>query len=448
MNGGTTSLQLRLSLRLATLFVLMFVAGMVMMSTRNQTDTVELHTPRLVKAIDVIAAGLETDAAGAVGLVLPDGIDVHDYVVRADDGRVLAASSTAAAERLTMPPDGWRSGVFADAASSIAGGRLQVNAFARMATAAGPVLIQVADSSSENQAIRLAMIDTLTTDVLPIMLPLMAAVLIIGVLTIRDSLAPMQELARRAARISPTRTDVRLPAVGLPPELQPLVVAINAALERLDEGFRMQREFTADAAHELRTPLAILATHLDALEDRKAAAALRDDVDRMSRLVNQLLSVAQLEALAVSPDESADLQAIAVDVAASLAPLALKRGRSIAVTGTTTPVPVHGNAESLRQALRNLIENALQHTPAGTEVEIDVTAEPAVHVSDRGPGVPPELRQRVVQRFWRADRRKGEGSGLGLAIVSRILSAHGGRLIVDDAPAGGARFSIHLPAKA
>jgi len=447
MRGRSTSLQLRLSLRLATLFVLMFVASMVMMSTRYQTETVELHAPRLVKAIETIAAGLERDAAGAVSLVLPARLDVRDYVVRALDGRVLAASSTAAAERLGTAPGAWRSGVFADAASG-SGGRVQVNAFARMATAAGTVLIQVADSRTEYDASRLAMVDKLTQDVLPIMLPLMAAVLILGVLTIRDSLAPMQELARRAARISPTRTDVRLPAVGLPPELQPLVVAINAALERLDEGFRMQREFTADAAHELRTPLAILATHLDALEDRTVAAALRDDVDRMSRLVNQLLSVSQLEALAVSPDEIADLQAIAVDVAASLAPLALKRGRSIAVTGATVPVEVRGNADSLRQALRNLIENALQHTPVGTEVEIDVTGEPAVYVSDRGPGVPPELRQRVVQRFWRADRRKGEGSGLGLAIVSRILAAHGGRLSVDDAPAGGARFSIHLPAKA
>ena len=445
MTGRTTSLQLRLSLRLATLFVLMFVAGMVMMSTRHRSETVDLHAPRLAAAIDVIAAGLEKDAAGAVSLRLPDGVDVRDYVVRALDGRVLAASSTAAAERLAVAPGDWRSGVFADAVS---GGRVQVNAFARMASVAGPVLIQVADSRSETDAVRLAMVDKLTADVLPIMLPLMAAVLILGVLTIRDSLAPMQELARRAARISPTATDVRLPAVGLPPELQPLVVAINAALERLDEGFRMQREFTADAAHELRTPLAILATHLDALEDRKVAAALRADVDRMSRLVNQLLSVAQLEALAVSPDETADLQAIAVDVAASLAPLAVKRGRSIAVSGTAAPVPVRGNAESLRQALRNLIENALQHTPAGTEVEIEVTDEPSVHVSDRGPGIPPELRNRVVQRFWRADRRKGEGSGLGLAIVSRILAAHGGRLSVDDAPAGGARFSIHLPAKA
>ena len=176
--------------------------------------------------------------------------------------------------------------------------------------------------------------------------------------------------------------------------------------------------------------------------------ALSADVARMSRLVNQLLSVAQLEALAVSADETADLQAIAVDVAASLAPLALKRGRSVAVTGAAAPVAVRGNAESLRQALRNLIENALQHTPAGTEVEIEVTGEPAVHVSDRGPGVPPELRNRVVQRFWRADRRKGEGSGLGLAIVSRILAAHGGRLTVDDAPGGGARFSLRLPARA
>jgi signal transduction histidine kinase len=445
MNGRTTPLQLRLSLRLATLFVLMFVAGMVMMSTRHRSETVDLHAPRLVEAIEDIAAGLGKDDAGAVSLSLPNGVGVRDYVVRTLDGRVLAASSTAAAERLAVAPGAWRSGVFADAA---AGGRVQVNAFARMTSAAGPVLIQVADSRSETDAVRLAMVDKLTADVLPIMLPLMAAVLILGVLTIRDSLAPMQELARRAARISPTATDVRLPAVGLPPELQPLVVAINAALERLDEGFRMQREFTADAAHELRTPLAILATHLDALEDRKVATALRADVDRMSRLVNQLLSVAQLEALAVSPDETANLQAIAVDVAASLAPLALKRGRSIAVTGATAPVEVRGNAESLRQALRNLIENALQHTPAGTEVEIEVTDEPSVHVSDRGPGIPPELRQRVVQRFWRADRRKGEGSGLGLAIVSRILAAHGGRLSVGDAPAGGARFSIHLPARA
>ncbi len=447
MNDRTTSLQGRLSLRLATLFVLMFVAGMVMLSTRYRADSVELHAERLGGAIRAVAAGLAKDAGGTVSLTLPDGLDIQDYVVRSPDGQVLAASSPAAATRLAPPPAGWRQGIFTD--SGLSGdGLVRSTGFSRMPTAAGLVLIEVSDIRSDADVSRRGMLDTLTGNVLPIMLPLMAAVLIIGVLTIRDSLAPMQQLARRAARISPTATDVRLPAAGLPPELKPMVVAINGALERLDEGFRMQREFTADAAHELRTPLAILATHLDSLENRQVAAALRADVERMSRLVNQLLSVATLEALAVAPDEIADLQAIAVDVAGSLAPLALKRGRSLAVTGTADPVAVRGNAESLRQALRNLIENALQHTPAGTEVEIEVTTEPAVHVSDRGPGVPPELRNRVVQRFWRADRRKGEGSGLGLAIVSRILAAHGGRLAVDDALGGGARFSLHLPAKA
>jgi signal transduction histidine kinase len=447
VNDRTTSLQGRLSLRLTTLFVLMFVAGMVMLSTRYRGDSVELHADRLGTAIKSIAAALAKDAGGAVSLALPDGIDVQDYVVRAPDGRILAASSPAAASRLPAPPADWARGIYTD--SDFSGdGRVRATAFARLPTAIGLAVIQVADVRSDVDVSRRGMLDTLTGDVLPIMLPLMFAVLIIGVLTIRDSLAPMQELARRAARISPTATDVRLPATGLPPELKPMVVAINGALERLDEGFRMQREFTADAAHELRTPLAILATHLDSLENKQVAAALRADVMRMSRLVNQLLSVATLEALAVAPDETADLQAMAVDVAGSLAPLALKRGRSIAVTGTTDPVPVRGNAESLRQALRNLIENALQHTPAGTEVEIEVTNEPAVHVNDRGPGVPPELRNRVVQRFWRADRRKGEGSGLGLAIVSRILAAHGGRLAVGDAVGGGARFSLHLPARA
>jgi signal transduction histidine kinase len=447
MKDRTTSLQARLSLRLTTLFVLMFVAGMVMLSTRYRGDSVELHADRLGTAIRSIAAALSKDAGGAVSLALPAGIDVQDYVVRTPEGRLLAASSPAAATRLPAPPADWARGIYTDSDSG-GDGRVRATAFARLPTAVGLAVIQVADVRSDVDVSRRGMLDTLTGDVLPIMLPLMFAVLIIGVLTIRDSLAPMQELARRAARISPTATDVRLPAAGLPPELKPMVVAINGALERLDEGFRMQREFTADAAHELRTPLAILATHLDSLENRQVATALRADVERMSRLVNQLLSVATLEALAVAPDEIADLQAIAVDVAGSLAPLALKRGRSLAVTGTTAAVAVRGNAESLRQALRNLIENALQHTPSGTEVEIEVTNEPAVHVSDRGPGVPPELRNRVVQRFWRADRRKGEGSGLGLAIVSRILAAHGGRLAVDDALGGGARFSLYLPAKA
>ena len=264
MSERSTSLQGRLSLRLATLFVLMFVAGMAMLSTRYRAETVELQAARLADAIGGIAESLAVNGRGELSLPSAEHRGVDDYVIRDAAGRVLLASSANAAERLGLPPLDWRQGVHVGSTGDRPG-RENATAFARVTTAAGPVTIQVGHTESEVEISRLGMIDTLTNDVLPIMLPLMVAVLIIGVLTIRDSLAPMQELARRAAVISPTATDVRLPAAGLPPELTPLVVAINGALERLDEGFRMQREFTADAAHELRTPLAILASHLDSL---------------------------------------------------------------------------------------------------------------------------------------------------------------------------------------
>ena len=279
---------------------------------------------------------------------------------------------------------------------------------------------------------------------MPVLLPFVVATLAIGILTIRHGLAPLTEVARQVARIDPRSTELRLGGENLPRELLPMVTAINATLDRLDQGFRMQREFTADAAHELRTPLAVLAAHLDSLDDKKVAAALGEDVERMGRLVGQLLSVAQLEALDVAADETADLHAIAVDVAGSLAPFALRRSRAVAVTGTAGQALVRGNAEALRQAVRNLVENALQHTPPGTTVEVAVTDEPALQVIDHGPGVPAADRERLFQRFWRG-RRTGDGAGLGLAIVARIVAAHGGSLAVDDAPGGGGRFTIRLP---
>jgi signal transduction histidine kinase len=269
------------------------------------------------------------------------------------------------------------------------------------------------------------------------------AALIIGALTLRDGLRPLQRLARAAAGITPAVSERRLPLDDLPRELAPLVQSINAALDRLDQGFRAQRDFTADAAHQLRTPLAILAAHLDTLSDRSAAAPLREDVARMSRLVDQLLQVAELEALTLTPQERADLSALAREVAEALAPVALARRRDIAVNGASLPVPVHGNHDSLHQALRNLVENALHHTPEGTTVDIDVQARPpGISVSDRGAGIAAEDRSKLFQRFWRADRSSGRGAGLGLAIVQRIAAAHGTRVEVGEAAGGGAKFTI------
>jgi signal transduction histidine kinase len=172
---------------------------------------------------------------------------------------------------------------------------------------------------------------------------------------------------------------------------------------------------------------------------------LRADVDRMARLVNQLLMVAQLEALTIHPDDKADLSAVATELAALLAPLAIKAERGVAVLNADRPVMVRGNRDALYQALRNLVENALKFTPPGTEIEIEIDRSGAVTVSDRGPGIPEPQREHLFRRFWRADRRQSGGAGLGLAIAHRIATAHAGHLTVADNPGGGARFTLRVP---
>lgn len=206
------------------------------------------------------------------------------------------------------------------------------------------------------------------------------------------------------------------------------------------------REFAADVAHELRTPLAVMSTHLESMEQTEEVLGLREEVGSMTRLVAQLLAFTRLDTLVIGPDDSADLHELAIRVVGQLAPVALREHRFVEVTGADTPVRVTGNDAVLDVAVRNLIENALKYSARHTMVTVDVDAEHrALHVMDRGRGVPPEQREEIFQRFQRADRRGG-GAGLGLAIVKRIADAHGAEVRVSDNPAGGAVFSLLFPA--
>ena len=214
--------------------------------------------------------------------------------------------------------------------------------------------------------------------------------------------------------------------------------------ELLERGFITQREFLADAAHELRTPLAILRAEAEALADRKAARTLISDIESMTRIVNQLIDIAESDALTVKAEDRADIQSVCSEVAAFMAPVAVTQGKSIAVSGAAGPVWIYGNSSALFQAIRNLVENAIAHTAPATTVEIVVSAEGTVTVSDDGPGIPADQRELIFQRFWRGDRQRTGSAGLGLAIVSRVVKAHGGRIDVRDAPAHGAIFSISL----
>jgi signal transduction histidine kinase len=282
--------------------------------------------------------------------------------------------------------------------------------------------------------------------------------------TIRSGLAPLRRLSARAARIGPTTSGVRLgrkaggDGMGgddLPQEVRPLVAAIDGALDRLDGALEKQRAFIADAAHELRTPIAALRARMEATLPPDQAARLAPDFDRLSRLAGQLLRLAEVDTLGVAAEERADLAAIARDVLAEMAPLAVQNHRSLALDGADRVITVRGKRELLSRLLRNLVENALAHVPADGNVTVKVVPGssllsgsedgPELIVDDDGPGVPPERRAQIFERFWRADRRRGDGAGLGLAIVQRIADAHGAGVSVEESPEGGARFRLRFP---
>lgn len=260
--------------------------------------------------------------------------------------------------------------------------------------------------------------------------------------TLRRSFAPLRGLSARATEIYPGALDQRLPKTDLPAEVVPLVRAVNRMLDRVEAGFAVQRRFTANAAHELRTPLQLLASGIDALGADCRAEPLREDVRRMSRLVSQLLAVARLDSRIEPVSGTVDLAKIAAETLAFLAPLAVARNASVALERPPESVTVCGDADLIGDLVRNLVENALAASPAETEVTVAVGPDGRLDVMDQGPGIAPEHRERAFERFWRAPDAPAGGSGLGLAIVKEIVDACGAGVRITDAHGGGALVSV------
>jgi signal transduction histidine kinase len=162
----------------------------------------------------------------------------------------------------------------------------------------------------------------------------------------------------------------------------------------------------------------------------------------MNRIVEQLLRVARLDAVALDVSGTVDLNDVASEVVATLAPWALAQDRSIAFAGPDRPVPIQGNKHAIGDAIRNLVENAVMHSPPRSEVTVSVAEAGHVSVLDRGPGVPPEQQELIFERFWRGKATASNGAGLGLAIVREIMNAHRGSIRVEQRPAGGASFTL------
>jgi len=272
------------------------------------------------------------------------------------------------------------------------------------------------------------------------------------------SLQSLNHAAQEVESRTPSSLDP-IPSEGLPREVRSLVLAINALLERLSVSLTAQQRFASDAAHELRTPLAAIKLQGQLLararteEDRaKYSERLQQGIARATRLVQQLLTIARLDPEAKKPLSEVDLADLALSVHMDLEPIA--EGKSITLSAKTAPVTLMGMPDALRLLITNLTDNALRYTPQGGRIEISVAAEGAsarIEVADSGPGIPPEERGRVFERFYRALGTKVSGTGLGLAIVQRIVELHGGSIRIEDGleradgSGRGARFVVEIP---
>jgi signal transduction histidine kinase len=308
-----------------------------------------------------------------------------------------------------------------------------------------PVWVQVAFHAGN--IVYDSVLEEFVQDIAWIWIPFVVVLLLVNLLVARIGLAPLRTAAKQAAAIGPAAVSMRLTESGLPRDVHALVSAVNRGLDRLETAFDAQRRFIADAAHELRTPVAVLKTHMGILSKFDGHSELVEEISSLERLVNQLLDMAHLEVLQLEADDVADLTHIATEVASLLGPTAINAHRSIEVLAPSEPVRIRGARDYLFRALRNLVENALRHTKEGTTVSIVVGADPpSIKVIDRGPGVQRDQRQAIFRRFWQDGRDQKGGAGLGLDIAARTVVAHGGIISVDEAPDGGAIFTMEFEA--
>ena len=278
---------------------------------------------------------------------------------------------------------------------------------------------------------------------LRVLVPLAIALPLLALLVwfvVGRGLAPLTGLAGSVAARGP-RALGPLPETSVPDEVRPLVASLNDLLARLGRALDRERAFIGDAAHELRTPIAAVALQLQLLERvpegaerEQALARLKSGVARSARLVQQLLDLArQDEVLAGHPPARIDLASVAREVVVEQAPGAAARGIDLGLDASAAPV--EGDAEGLRVALGNLVDNAIRYTPPGGKVDVRVRTEGeavVAEVLDTGPGIPSEERARVFDRFYRGAAAAGSGSGLGLAIVREIASRHGATVELHD----------------
>lgn len=309
--------------------------------------------------------------------------------------------------------------------------------------------VQVAESTASRTVIAARSVRSVLTPIFVMLVPLLALLAVVIEIAIR----PIQRLSREIDQRSP---DDLTPVAGghLPPEIRSPVAALNRLFVRLSMALERERRFTADAAHELRTPLAAIKVQAQ-VAAREADDALRQHaldgvakgVDRVTHLVDQLLTLARLDPEDGIPFVDVPLRDVASGVLQRLAPEAHDKSIELSLEGTDDAIS--GSAALIEILVRNLLDNAIRYTPPGGSVKCRIDHRDRViclEVSDSGPGLPKEEIERLGERFSRLSRPSGEGSGLGLSIVKRIVELHGAHIAFDERSDGpGLSVRVEFP---
>jgi signal transduction histidine kinase len=438
------SLWLRLIVGLVSVSLLAVGAASGALYVRFKAKNLQFREETLRNQAGVIVDYLKTAPEGPIQLprYVAEGFKTNNgrYAVVGRNGELLAASPGVAAplaainssdpqDYFVLQPDEEQQAYYGMSVRTL--------------YADQPVFVQVAFHAGN--IVFDSVLEEFVQDIAWIWIPFVVILLIVNLVVARIGLAPLRLAATQAAAIGPGTVSMRLTESGMPRDVHALVTAVNRGLDRLETAFEAQKRFIADAAHELRTPVAVLKAHTGILAKFEGRAELVDEISSLERLVNQLLDIARLDVLQLKAADVADLTWVATEVASHLGPAAINTHRSIEVLAPDEPVCIRGAGDYLFRALRNMVENALRHTPEGTTVSIVVTADPpSLNVIDHGPGVRPDQRHAIFRRFWQGGRDQKGGAGLGLDIAARTVIAHGGVISVDDAPEGGAIFTMQF----
>jgi two-component system, OmpR family, sensor kinase len=429
----------QIAIRLLVMAVLFVIVNLMIVVWLYANEPDQLDQDLLTLEAQRIVDTLRRAPAELDELRPPGGPDTrHAFIVYGPGGRVVARHAEGDLDpEAGSPPPYRQTGTLRE----MRGERFLLTGSRKVMVGADAYWIRLAVVGEGFRPFLPAVGNEIVQHVLIPLVPLTILLLLFNFLVVRRTLEPLNSAVRDADALDPAVITRRLGEPQSPWEVRALVRAVNRALDRLERAIRALQEFAGDAAHELRTPLSIMTLTAGRLPEGEEKRKLQQDTAGMARLVNQMLDMAYANALEIDEGARADLTAISERVISQLTPLAIERGREIRFENAGSVV-IRGHSEAIARALRNVVENALVHTPAGSAVVVTSGPGAEYTVRDHGPGIRMADRARIFQRFRQAERRKSGGTGLGLGIVLAIVRAHGGRVEIEDAPGGGCMFRM------